>query len=153
MVKSNVKRNSVKRNSRKTKSQLLEETKQDILEYRRIQIDINKLNLQKREKQEVIENKFNELGIDSLDVQLPDNSEKKVRAQRYIRQTIVYDYKKLLPVLKEKGLVKRVVKKMIDPVELEKVYNEGLIPFEEIQQAATRKSTTVFTVSEVKVRR
>lgn len=126
---------------------LLEEVKGYVIRYREAQMQQEMLEREKCECRSEIERIFDQLGIDSVDIECNDTT---IRAQRYISQSVKYDAKKLLPILKEKGIHKKVIKLVIDNKELENAYNNGLISFDDIKDAADVKTSKVFRVQNIK---
>ncbi len=126
---------------------LIEEIRKYVIRYREAQIQQEAFECEKSECRNEIERIFDQLGIDSVDVKYNDTT---IRAQRYISQSVKYDAKKLLPILKEKGIHKKVIKLIVDNKELENAYNDGLISFDDIKDAADVKTSKVFRVQNIK---
>lgn len=95
-----------------------------------------------------IEQILDELQRDTMGFRL--DSGHNIRVSRYVSSRVSYDAKKLLPVLKAKGLVKNVCEVVINPKKLEAAYDAGLLEFSEIEKAAIVDQSKVFRVRKVK---
>lgn len=121
-----------------------------VLEYYEKQQSEAELASEKARLRKEIEQILDELKRDTMDFEL-DNGH-NIRVSRFVSTRINYDTKLLLPVLKAKGLIKRVCEIVVNPKKLEAAYNTGLVDFADVEKAAIVNQSKVFKVQKVKAR-
>jgi hypothetical protein len=130
----------------------LDDAKRLANEYSKIQKERKALGVRANEIEDTLKGFMDEVQRDTLLFPCDEDPNLNIKVSRYNSTYLSYDDKILLPVLREKGLAKRVCKISIDSKKLEEVFNEGLMTVKEISKAAIKSTRSNFKISTTKKR-